>query len=266
MRTPGPVAIVVPLAEEFATYPELLGKMRRLEGCGPWEIHEGTAGDRRVVVVISDCGPANAGAATERVITQFDPVAVLHGGSAGAHNPALIPGDLVIGSLVCILAGSAEQESRRERGLHPKRLRFRRDGLRVHLDRGQSDPRLVELAVRDAREVLAGLGAWVGPGWPPGVPHRGGQVVVGIIGSADTWTVTADDIRALREAYRTDCEDMESAFVAQVCAMHNLPFLVVRAASNNDSVCPLAPGEVAGAVTAAGARAARVLARVAAEL
>ncbi len=256
----------MPVAEEFAAYPELLGGMRRLERCGPWEIHEGTAGNRRVVVVISDCGPANAGAATERVIAQFDPVVVLHGGSAGAHDLGLLPGDVVIGSQVCILAGSAEQTSRRERGLHPKRLRFRRDGVRVHLDRGRSDPELVELAARNAREVVVAVGPWAGPGWPPGTPRREGQVVVGLIGSADTWTVEADDIRALREACRTDCEDMESAFVAQVCAMHGLPFLVVRAISNNEIVCPLAPGEVAQAVTDAGARAARVLARVAADL
>ena len=261
-----PVAIVVPVEEEFAAYRGLVEGVRRVGGCGPWEVYEGFAAARLVVLVISDCGPANAAAATERVIAKFEPVAVLHGGSAGAHNAALLPGDLVAGSHTCILTSVAEQQSRRSRGLHRKRLRFRRDGARVHLDRAEADPELLRRAARVAREIVGGLDPWAGPGWPADTPRRPGRAVVGLIGSSDTWTADSVEIRALREAYGAECEDMESAFVAQVCAMHRMPFVAVRCISNNEVACPLAPGDVAAAVAAAGERTARVLARVAAEL
>ena len=57
---------------------------------------------------------------------------------------------------------------------------------------------------------------------------------------------------------------MESAYIAQVCAMHALPFLAVRAISNNEVAAVLAPREVEEAIGGAGARAAGVLIAVAA--
>ena len=87
--------------------------------------------------------------------------------------------------------------------------------------------------------------------------------MVGMIGSSDRWTVDAEEIRALRDAYGAECEDMESAYVAQVCAMHRLAFVAVRCISNNEIACHLMPGDVAAAIAAAGERAARVLVGVA---
>jgi len=56
---------------------------------------------------------------------------------------------------------------------------------------------------------------------------------------------------------------MESAYVAQVCAMHAVPYVAVRVISNNEAACPLAPAEVMTAVAAAGDIAAAVLSAVA---
>ena len=74
------------------------------------------------------------------------------------------------------------------------------------------------------------------------------------------------ELLRLHEQFGAECEDMESAYVAQVCAMHGLPFIAVRVISNNDNVCPLAPREVQAALAAAGQRAAVILTALAAVL
>jgi adenosylhomocysteine nucleosidase len=266
MNTSNPVAIVVPMEDEFRAYWELLSGMRRLDGCGPWEVYEARAGDRPVVLIISDCGPTNAGAATERVIAQHQPVAVLHGGSAGAHNPDLMPGDVVIGDRCAVLTERAEQEARRSRGLHPKLMRFRRDGARHHFEDFPADPDLLARAERIAAELVTQFDTWDAPGWPEHLPRRPSHAITGLIGSEDKWTTEPEKLRALREDFGAECEDMESAYVAQICALHHIPFLAVRAISDNEAARAFTPAEVPPALAAAGVRAAYILAALAAEL
>ena len=235
------VAIVVPTADEFRAYAELLPDLKPLPGAGP----------------------VNAAAASERVIAQFAPVAVLNGGSAGAHNPALLPGDVVLGARYVIAAPRAQREARLARGLRSSLLRFYRGEESLHPDWLEADAALLDAAERAARAQLARLGPWRAPGWPADVPRRGGHALRGVIATADAWTVDAEELRALRADHATECEDMESAYVAQVCAMHAVPYVAVRVISNNEAACPLAPSDVMPAVAAAGDIAAAVLSAVA---
>ena len=266
MDNRAPVAIVVPLEEEFAPYRALLADLSRVDDCGPWEVYAGRAGGRPVLVIICDVGPVNAAAATERLIAQWAPAAVLHGGSAGAHNPELMPGDVVVGARYVIHTSRALRAARAARGLHNTLLRFRREGARVRLPHVEAAPLLLARAERIAPRELLACGVWDGPGWPAPQPRRPGRAVTGVIASADAWTVDREELRALHEDFGAECEDMESAYVAQVCALHRVPFLAVRAISNNEIACALAPADVKPAITAAGGRAARILAALAAEL
>lgn len=265
MNRQQPVGIVVPTEGEFAPYRALLSAMRRVDR-GPWEVYEARAADRRVALIISDCGPANAAAATERLIAEYAPAAILHGGSAGAHNPDLLPGDLVIGTRSVIHTTRTDRAARAARGLSAKMIRFRRDGERVHLAAVESDPRLCRLAESLARREVDLIGRWTGAGWPSDTQPRQPRVVTGVIASADAWTADEAELQALRDDFGAECEDMESAYVAQICALHAVPFLAVRAISNNDAVCALAPSEVMPAIAEAGASAARVLGMVAGQL
>jgi adenosylhomocysteine nucleosidase len=273
MSLTSPVAIVVPMDDEFAPYRDLLGEVRPVDGCGPWEVYEARtrpgspeAGAQTVVLIICDVGPVNAGAATERIITRCAPIAVLHGGSAGAHHPDLMPGDVVLGDRYVIHASRGVRAARAARGLPDSLLRFRRDGARISVPHVEADPVLLGRAVAVAERELAACGPWEGPGWPVALPRRRGQVVTGAIASADAWTVDPEELRTLHEDYGAECEDMESAYVAQVCALHRIPFLAVRAISDNEAACRLTPADVRPAIAAAGVRAARVIAALAAEL
>jgi adenosylhomocysteine nucleosidase len=252
------------MEEEFFPYRRLVPDLREVPGCRPWEVFEGTVGRRRVAIVVSDCGPANAAAALERVVARFEPDLVLSGGSAGSHDPGLLPGDVVVGARYRILVPLSIQEERRRLGRHQKGFRFRRDGRRHHPRILEAPAELLSRAVAAGRDELRELGAWAGPGWPEDVERRPGKVVAGLVGSADTWTTREEDVRGLRELYGSDCEDMESAYLAQLCALHGLPFVSIRTVSNNELRGPLAARDTNDAISLAGERSARIVARIAA--
>lgn len=266
MAAERPAAILVPTHQEFESYPALLTGLSRADGADPWEVYEARAGARPVVLIVSGAGPVNCAAAAQYLIDRHAPCAMLHGGSAGAHNPELLPGDVVAGAAYVILTPRSVREAREARGLHPSLIRFHRDGAAVNLDRIEAEPDLLARVVRLAHAETEQLGHWDAPGWPAETPPRPGRVVAGVIGSADSWTVDPAELRALHEDFGAECEDMESAYVAQVCAMHGLPFVAVRVISNSEAARAFMPAEVMPAIGAAGLRAARILAALAADL
>lgn len=261
-----PIAVVVPMEGEFLPYRALLPDLARRDDCGPWEVYEGVTQGRPLLLIIAGPGPVNAAAATERLIARHEPAAILHGGSAGAHDPDLLPGDIVIGDRYVIHTTRNVRAAREARGLSASLIRFRKDGAHVSVPHVAADPDLLERAERAARAVSAGLGPWDGPGWPADVPHRPARVVTGVVASADAWTVDEAELQALYEDFGAACEDMESAYVAQVCALHHLPFVAVRAISDNEAARQLTPTDVPAAIAAAGDRAARVIVALAAAL
>lgn len=261
-----PLAIVVPTRGEFDPYRALLPDLRRLDGAGAWELYESAVNGRRLLLILSAAGPVNAAAATERLIAQFAPAAVLHGGSAGAHNPTLMPGDVVLGSRFVIVAAPGVREARIARGLPGSLIRFYRDSEMTSFEYIDAEPALLRHAEEAAAAVSAALGPWDAPGWPAELPRRVPLIVSGVIGSADAWTIAEDELRSLRVQYQAECEDMESAYVAQVCAMHGVPFVAVRVMSDNEAACQLSAEDVPAAIAAAGDRAARALVALAAVL
>ncbi|MGE0543255.1 MAG: 5'-methylthioadenosine/S-adenosylhomocysteine nucleosidase [Dehalococcoidia bacterium] len=254
-----PIAVVVPVDGEFEPYRAILPSLQRRDDSGPWEVYEGRSADRRMLLVISGAGPVNAAAATERLIARYEPAAVLHGGSAGAHNPDLLPGDVVIGSRYVIHTSRSVRAARVARGLNPSLIRYRQDGSYLSYPHIDADPRLLALAERVARAELERIGNWQAPGWPPAVPRRPGLVVSGVVASADAWTIDEAELRALHEDFGAECEDMESAYVAQVCALHRLPFVAVRVMSDNEAAQQLTAEDVPPAIAAAGERAATII-------
>ena len=264
MRPGRPVGIVVAMEEELLPFRAHLPGLRPAAGSAPWETWEGEAAGRPVVVAVSDCGPVNAAAALEALVSRFDPRVVLSSGAAGAHDETLLPGDVVVGARYRLLVPPAVQEERVRQGLHLKGFRFRRGGVRHHAEELEAPADLVARAVEAGEEELRRIGPWSGPGWPEEVARRDGRLVAGVVGSTDSWTRSESDLRAFRAFYGAHCEDMESAFLAQLCALRGLPFVSVRCVSNSELRRPLAPADVSAAIALAGARSARIVARVAA--
>lgn len=242
--------VLVPMQEEFAAYPRLLAGLTRCDD-GIWERY--LSGDGATAIVLCDCGPANAAAAAERLITGWQPDLVINSGSAGAHNPELLPGDIVIGSSYLI----------HDDPLYPmsfRHLRWRRAGARVEHERLEAPSALVETVLASARHACAGEAPWSEASvWPAGVAARPPRALAGVIGSADLWTTDHARLALLHEQTASECEDMESAYIAQVCAMHDIPFVAVRCISNSELHAGTTGLDVLAPIRQAGALAARVV-------
>ncbi|MFB6099399.1 MAG: 5'-methylthioadenosine/adenosylhomocysteine nucleosidase [Salinibacter sp.] len=159
-----------------------------------WHGHE-------LVLVKAGVGKVNAAVCTQLLIGVFEADAVICTGSAGALTDELDIGDIVVAT-DCVQ--------------HDVLVEF------LGLPRGQipfTDHRFFGTTPALRRRALeVDLGA-----------HT---VVEGRVLTGDTFVEEKDYRQALREELDGDCVEMEGAAVGQVCAMNDVPYLVVRAISD----------------------------------
>lgn len=182
-----------------------------------------------VVCITSGIGMVAAAAATEHAIATYAPSTILNFGCAGAHHSDLFPGDVVIGDKV----------------VHQGRMRFAPDGTRVPFTIGfqvpgevnpitnlASDATLFTLATEVAQSRA--LPAWPAKVRLPQQPDRAPLVKQGTVSSGDIWLQNAEMIGETHALTGSLCEDMEAASIAQICALHGVPFLTVKDISNSE--------------------------------
>jgi adenosylhomocysteine nucleosidase len=225
----GLIAIVVAMDSELAHFYEL-APVEREEQDGVWRDKFASVAGMPVVLTKCGIGMIAAAAATERVINQHQPRAVLNFGCAGAHMRDIMPGDLIIGdrvvhhSKVHILASGEEH--------------YTGHGYYV----GDEKVEAAEITSDSAWMIAAGQAAatfaprdWpVKAGWPAGVPHRSPQVHTGAVASADIWTQAHERLDLLHSRHQSLCEDMEAAAIAQIATLHGIPFFTIKDISNNE--------------------------------
>jgi len=257
------VGIVVPTSFELEPYFELWPQLETI--CeSPWQIYETTvgSGDSKITVqlIVSYIGPANAAAATEKLMNQTEPPQViLHGGAAGAINSTLMPGDVVLGRTVKTLCSQEILAVRQSLLLSASAIRYLKDGRPVHIDNLPADLNLLQAAELIATKVCSDSAPWDGPGWPKDMTKRASLATCGTLGSQDGWTKSQDELKYLATTFGVDTEDMESAYVAQIAAKHDIPFLAVRVVSNNEHTGTLSKEEILPAIGSAARRAATVI-------
>lgn len=230
-----PIAVVVAMPEEMTHLEGLL----RARG-GVWEGTE-VHGPRRfdcvtfkrlsLVLTTSGMGMVAAGGATEAVIARYGPLAVLNYGCTGAHRADILTGDLVIGT-ACV----AYDHGRLRPGclFEHRPARLFADGMHRDVAAFPVSGALLAVAESVAADGRWQREAWPAAHWPRGVPHREPRLWFGPIGSADRFTQDTDALRALHARHATLCEDMEAAAIAQLCLLHDVPFLTVKDISNNE--------------------------------
>jgi adenosylhomocysteine nucleosidase len=224
-----------------------------------WDLYKCWPAQGQITIIVSYIGPANAAAATERLIADFNPDVILHGGCAGAINPELMPGDIVVGKSCKFLCSRHILEVRKSLLKTAKPVRYTQDGEEVHLDQLKTDALLFGLAMNAAEKSAQGDQFWTAGGWPSHIEQRRANVIGGTLGSQDGWTKGKEELDFLRTEFGADSEDMESAYVAQIAAKHSVPFVAVRAISNNEHIQTLQKSEILPAVKAASVRAGKAL-------
>ena len=182
-----------------------------------------------VVCITSGIGMVSAAAATEHAITTYTPSVLMNFGCTGAHHSDLYPGDVVIG----------------DRLVHQGRMRFAPDGKIIPLATGfyvpgeatqvtslSTDPRL-RLAAEDVASTVQ-FTTWPHSARLTTQTDRSPIVLTGTVSSGDIWLQSADRIHEAHSRTGSLCEDMEAASIAQICAMHGIPFLTVKDISNSE--------------------------------
>ncbi|HEV2106970.1 MAG TPA: 5'-methylthioadenosine/S-adenosylhomocysteine nucleosidase [Thermomicrobiales bacterium] len=227
--TNAPIGIVVAMDAELRHLVERIAVMRE-ERDDIWLDRYAEAGGHHLVLVRSGMGMVNAAAATERLIYRHRPRAIINFGCSGAHRREILSGDVVIGDrsvnhgAVHILASGEELY---------KGVAYEVGGETMAPSDLRSDPELLGLAHRAAQ-------GWTPEpwpreaGWPESVPYREPRVHTGAVASADIWTQAHARLDVLHGRHGTFCEDMEAAAIAQVCAMHETPFVPIKDISNNE--------------------------------
>lgn len=158
---------------------------------------------KQIVFCKSGVGKVNAAVCTQVLIDQGVDC-VLFTGVAGALDPELEVGDIVI-STSCV-----------QHDMDVTPLGFPR-GVIPFQDRSSdftADPALIDMAVQAAKTLYPDH-------------YRTGKVL-----SGDQFIASRDTVAFLREEMHGTCAEMEGAALAQVCAMNDVPYVVIRSMSD----------------------------------
>jgi futalosine hydrolase len=178
---------------------------------------EGTIGAQRIILCISGMGKVNAAHTATLMLARFDPEALVVFGIGGAYpSSGAGIGDLAI----------AKEEIAGDEGV------LTREGFK---DTGYIGIPLLKTATSEVYTTY--------PASEPLVHHsleslaarrnsRQGKIHVGSFVTLSTCTGTTAHAKELEERYHGLCENMEGAAVAQVAALHGVPWLEVRGISN----------------------------------
>jgi len=177
--------------------------------------------ERNVVVVWTGVGKVNAAMTTTLLIEHFKPKHIIFTGIAGAVNPQLRPGDIVI----------AEKTAHHDMGtVWPEGLFVK--GVKNRLDDMENpvffpaDEKLVECAQQAAEridmrrvETVAG--------------QRNPKIIKGVIVTGDSFIASTEKCAELRKKLQADAVEMEGAAVAQICYQRRIGHLVIRSISDS---------------------------------
>ncbi|NQX57550.1 5'-methylthioadenosine/adenosylhomocysteine nucleosidase [Paenibacillus qinlingensis] len=164
---------------------------------------EGTYFGKNVVVCRTGVGKVNAAVTTQILIDQFGVEAVIFTGVAGALDPELQIGDLVI-STECVQHDMDVTALGFPRGVIP----YAENSVYA------ADRKLVELAVASGEKLFAG------------------KVKQGRVLSGDQFIASREVVASLYQELNGVCVEMEGSSVAQVCAMNSIPYVVLRSMSD----------------------------------
>ncbi|MFD0671856.1 5'-methylthioadenosine/adenosylhomocysteine nucleosidase [Cohnella sp. GCM10027633] len=165
--------------------------------------YRGTFHGRNVVLTQSGVGKVNAAVCTQILIDKFGADVVLFTGVAGAVDPELNIGDIVISS------------SSLQHDVDVTALGFPRGTIPYQtVSEYAADEGLVRLAQAAGEKLFPGR-------------LRTGKVL-----SGDQFIADREVVRGLYEELGGACTEMEGASVAQVCHMNGIPHVIIRSMSD----------------------------------
>jgi len=180
----------------------------------------GTIDGARIVTTRVGVGKVNAALATTLLLDHFSPAAVIFSGTAGAVDPDLNPGDVVVGTGVGHHDFGTATAGAFVRG--PTR-----DPASGQLDPVffPAGPELLAAARRAAATAKPSR-------LPDAEPGPAARISEGVIVTGDSFISSPVVRDALRGELKASAVEMEGAAVAQVCARFGVPLIVIRSVTD----------------------------------
>ena len=196
------IGILTAMSVEYRQVAAMLNDVETVQN-GPQEFLVGTLGENKVVLLQCGIGKTNAASGVTNLIITFHPDYIISTGVAGGIDVKLDVMDIVVGSQVCyhdVYCGD---------NCDPGQVQ----GL-PRLFNG--DERLVDITKSLKTDV---------------------RIVPGLICTGDQFVTNRDELNVIKEKYPEGLAvDMESAAIAQVCLLWNVPMLSFRIISDTPGV------------------------------
>lgn len=200
------IGIIGAMEEEIAY---LKGKMEDVvvERAAGLEYYQGCLGGAYAVLVMSGIGKVNAAVCTQAMIDRFGVDCVINTGVAGGLADGLHIGDFLI-SVDTVQHDMDTTAFGDPVGLIPRMAEsyFKADGGLIRLAQ--------EAAAESGEEYRA---------------------VLGRVASGDQFISTKTGREKIRTEVQGDCAEMEGAAIAQACWLNQIPFVIIRAISDDAS-------------------------------
>lgn len=196
------IGIIGAMAEEIENFKQGLEDIR-VHKKANITFYQGKMQNRPVVLCQSGVGKVNAAICTQILIDDFQIERVIFTGVAGAINPELEIGDIVIST-------AAKQHD-----IDASALGFERGTIPFAEESTfYADEKLIESALIASQDIT------------------GCKTVTGLILSGDQFIAGGEKSQELYQVFGGHCTEMEGAAVAQACALNGIPFVIVRSMSD----------------------------------
>ena len=202
MNDLGTVGFICPMDCELAAVTRLFTETKTVRYAG-LDFYEGHIGGRRAVAVKCGVGKVFAALAAEALILGFSPDLVINTGVAGNLSDDLSIGDVVVSTAVV------------QHDMDTSPL-----GDPVGLISGINKVYIESDA--DAAKIVCRA-----------LDSLGVHYAVGVVASGDQFVATKEKRDFIKETFGALCCEMEGAAVGQVCYANGVPFLVLRALSDD---------------------------------
>ena len=197
--------IICPMPEELAPFKEAMRihEVKRISGL---IFYEGELADRHAVLVQCGIGKVNAAVCAEALIAHYNVDYIINVGVAGATDPAINPGDLVIGT-------SAVN--------HDMDITCRGYSLGEIPGMGVTDFPSNEMLVNLAEQASAACNL------------GGARVHKGLIASGDQFVAGGELAERITTTFHPAAIEMEGAAIAQTAWISQVPCVIIRSISDN---------------------------------
>lgn len=217
MKKTNPILIQVAMKVECQ---ELLNQMNNIikKEIQGYQIYEGTIYNYPIIIILSKVGLIQTSIALTLAITNYQPIAIINMGIAGATAKELHTKDVIIGTS-CININSYRTKSRKENeGCNPNEwelLTFL-SGEEDRLIEQKSNSNLIELTKQ--------------------IDQSDYNIYYGKIGSGDVWNQEIDRLIHLNKKYNILCEDMEAIAAYTIGNQWNIPVISIKMISDNSLI------------------------------